>query len=459
VSCEFAFPATSNEYCSDNMVLQAPNTDWLAQAAALMPDAVALITDDGHAVSYAHLDEMAARAADRYADAGVSAGDVTPVAIGDVDADLIAGLWARWRLGMAPIVVDARSAVHARWAKKAEALADAAQQSESQLHTVVLTSGSSGEPRPVRLTHRNVATAIAASVHRLGNSSADRWLLTLPLFHIGGLSILWRSAAAGGAAVIHRRFQPDRVAAAFRNGSVTVASLVPTMLYRLLEVDPGPYPGMRAVLLGGAAASRELVERGLEAGLPILQTYGMTETCSQVTTVVPGEEIDSLGTAGRPLPGVTIRTGEVGVGEIVVSGEMVSPGYLGEADRENGHPTGDIGYVDENGRLVVLGRADGMVVTGGENVHPNRVANILSGHPAIAEVEVVGIPDPEWGQALVAIVVGTAAAQASIESWARQELLRHEIPKKWIFVDALPLQAGGKVDRVALDDIARGEIS
>ena len=234
-----------------------------------------------------------------------------------------------------------------------------------------------------------------------------------------------------------------------------MASFVPTMLYRLLEVDPGPFVGMRGLLLGGAAANRELVERGLEAGLPVLQTYGMTEACSQVATVLPGAAVESLGTAGRPLSGVTITTGEAGVGEIVIDGPMVFPGYLGEPDREGGHHTGDIGYVDESGRLVVLGRADDMVVTGGENVYPDRVAEVLSGHRSTDQVEVVSVPDPEWGQTLVAIVVGERTSRLDLESWARELLPRHEIPKRWAFVDELPLQAGGKVDKEALYDIAR----
>jgi O-succinylbenzoic acid--CoA ligase len=296
---------------------------------------------------------------------------------------------------------------------------------------------------------------VRSSQLRLGNSADDRWLLTLPLFHIGGLSILWRSAAVGGAVVIHQKFDADRVAAAIKGGLVTMASVVPTMLYRILEADGGPYTGMRGVLLGGAAASRELVERALDAGLPVLQTYGMTEACSQIATVVPGEARDSLGTSGRPLDRIEIATGEAGVGEIIVGGPAVSPGYLGQPDRSGGHSTGDIGYLDENGRLVVLGRADDMVITGGENVYPAQVADVIGRHREVDQVQVVGMPDAEWGQTLVAIAVGDAAAQGRIEAWVQQRLPRHEIPKRWVFVEAMPLQAGGKVDRTALYEIAR----
>ncbi|MDJ0952520.1 MAG: AMP-binding protein [Acidimicrobiia bacterium] len=433
-------------------------TDWLARAAGEDPDATALVENDGTSLSYGRLDDFATREAQRIRDSGFEPGQVTLVPIGEVGGPLVVMLWGAWRARVVPMLIDHDSPLLAEWVSTLRQLSRQAPMpvAESPLHTVVLTSGSSGVPRAVRLTHDNVAAAVASSARQLGNTGDDRWLLTLPLFHVGGLSILWRSAAAGGSVVIHRSFRPRRVAAAIRAGEVSMASFVPTMLYRLLAVDPGPYSGMRAVLLGGAAANRELVERGLDAGLPILQTYGMTEACSQVATVLPGEAVESLGTAGRPLPGITIATGEAGVGEIVIDGPMVSPGYLGEPDRRGGHHTGDIGYVDDNGRLVVLGRVDDMVVTGGENVYPGRVAEVLSGYRNVEQVEVVGVPDPEWGQALVAIVVGEDISRADLEAWARERLSRHEVPKRWAFRQELPLQAGGKVDRAALDEIARG---
>ena len=151
---------------------------------------------------------------------------------------------------------------------------------------------------------------------------------------------------------------------------------------------------------------------------------------------------------------VDVTTGGVGFGEIVISGPAVSPGYLGEPDRVGGHRTGDIGYLDDKGRLVVVGRADDMVITGGENVYPERVADLLNRHESIRQVQVVGVPDPEWGQALVAVAVGDADDRDGIEEWAQKHLPRHEIPKRWVFVDALPTQPGGKVDRMAIHDIA-----
>ncbi len=296
------------------------DTDWLARTATTSPKATALVDDDGTHLSYEDLDAMATVVADRIRATGLTPGSIRLVEVGHVDRDLVAELWGTWRAEVAALVVDRESPI---LTLSADRVANWLSLRAPAVHTIVLTSGSAGDPRPVRLTRGNVIAAVNASQERLGNDADDRWLLALPLFHIGGLSILWRSAAAGGTVVLHRKFDEQRVADSLRNGAVTIASFVPTMLYRLLEFDRGPYSGMRAVLLGGAAAQRQLVERGLDAGLPLLQTYGMTETCSQATTVVPGEAIESLGSAGRPLPGVTIMTGEVGVGEIVISGPTV----------------------------------------------------------------------------------------------------------------------------------------
>ena len=239
-----------------------------------------------------------------------------------------------------------------------------------------------------------------------------------------------------------------------RGGAVTMASLVPTMLHRILELNLGPYDRMKGVLLGGAAASRDLVERGLEAGLPILQTYGMTETCSQVATVAPGEGLESLGTAGRPLNGMRVSIDGGEVGEIVVDGAAVSPGYLGESDRCKGHRTGDLGYLDDDGRLVILGRIDDMVVTGGENVLPQRVAEVISRHRFVDRVEVVGVLDSEGKSRGLSAIGVAGATRRRIEGWARERLARHEVPKRWVFVEELPLLANGKVDRNALVELA-----
>ena len=175
------------------------------------------------------------------------------------------------------------------------------------------------------------------------------------------------------------------------------------------------------------------MERALEAGLPVLQTYGMTEACSQVATVVPGTAHAALGTAGPPLEGVEVTIDGNDPGEILIDGPAVSPGYLGEPDRVGPHRTGDIGYLDDAGHVV---------------------AAAIARHPGVTGVEVTGVPDPEWGQLVAAVVVADESARSELEQWSRRQLVRHQVPKRWVFVDTLPLLENGKVDRAAIQRLA-----
>jgi O-succinylbenzoic acid--CoA ligase len=298
----------------------------------------------------------------------------------------------------------------------------------------------------VILTEQNVAAAVEASQRRLRNGPHDRWLLTLPLFHVGGLSIVWRSLATGGSIELHRQFDPSAAIAALRGGSVTMASLVPTMLHRILERDPGPYEGLSAVLLGGAPANADLVERALLAGLPVLQTYGMTETGSQVATVERGTAAQALGTVGPPLDGFRVS---IEGGEIVVDGPAVSPGYTGEPPRIGAHRTGDLGYLDANGRLVVTARKGGVIVTGGENVYPAVVEAAIESILTTGQAVVFGTADDEWGEIVVAVVEARSDDIPKIMDEVRSQVARYEVPRRWVAVDALPLLANGKPDRSA----------
>lgn len=450
------------------------STDWLAVAAGVAPDAVALVEDDGTVITYGDLDELAACAVGQLG----RSFDLVPTGVMGfapfrVKSEVLAAMWATWRLGAAVMLVDPQgpllpggnAGAQERWGVSAfvtdleiagTPTRTAGVSDPEHLHTVLLTSGSGGEPRPVRLTHGNVEAAVRASLLRLGNTAMDRWLLTLPLHHIGGLSVLWRSAATGGAVVVHDVFSAHRAAQEMIDGTVTIASLVPTMLHRILDAEPGPYQQGCTVLLGGAAAGRDLVERALGAGLHVLQTYGMTEACSQVATVAVGEERESLGTAGRPLDGMRVLIDGDDPGEIVIEGPAISPGYLGEPNRSGPHHTGDFGRFDDAGRLVVLGRMDDMIVSGGENVYPDAVADIIRRHPVVDGAEVIGLPDPEWGEIVAAVVVADPDARGEIEEWARLQLARHQMPKCWVLVDDLPLLANGKIDRNSLLDLLRG---
>ena len=325
---------------------------------------------------------------------------------------------------------------------------------------IVQTSGSSGSPRGVMLTRGNVAAASAASQRHLGTSSSDVWLLALPLHHIAGLAILWRAAHDGALVEIHEGFVVDRFARSLGDGA-TWTSLVPTMLRRLLN-HGGRWPDVHGALVGGARVEPSLIEAAHEAGLAALPTYGMTETTAQVATVRPMEIAAASGSVGFPLPGVTVTIDAAPgrSGPIRVDGPTVSPGYVGEPPRAGPLDTNDIGYFDESGRLVVVGRADGVIITGGENVHPGRVEDVINSVSGVAACAVVGLPDADWGERVVAAVIVTEDADSILDRLAaecRSRLPAHSRPKQFSLVDELPLLANGKVDRRRLvEGLSRG---
>ena len=405
--------------------------EWAKIHAERDSDAPAVVSD-GSTLSYGELDRRADAHAGQLSDAGIGEGDLVAIDAAPVPETIVA-LVGTHRCGAAavprgPKAIDTSASI------------------DPAAYAVVPTSGSSGRPRGVILTDRNVAAAVDASQRRLGNGPHDRWLLTLPLFHVGGLSIVWRSLAAGGSIELHRQFDTDAAISALRGGVVTIASFVPTMLYRILERDSGPYAGLSAILLGGAPASVGLVERALLAGLPVLQTYGMTEAGSQVATVERGTALQALGTAGPPLSGFVVSIED---GEILVDGPAVSPGYAGEAPRVGAHRTGDLGHFDTEGRLIVTGRKDGVIVTGGENVFPSTVEAAIESIPTTGQAVVFGAADDEWGQIVVAVVEAPSGDLPQIVEGVRSLIARHEVPRRWIAVDALPSLANGKPDRLA----------
>lgn len=308
---------------------------------------------------------------------------------------------------------------------------------------VIYTSGTTGDPKGVRLTRSNWEAASQASVEHLGHGHEDTWLLAMPLHHVAGLGIVLRSAYAGGRVRLLRRFDPESFAGGLHSG-VTMASVVPTMLLRALDADPGPYAGLRAVLVGGGAIPHDVLERAWDAGIPALPTYGMTETCGQVATLRPGSPKDKK---ADPLPGVEIR---IGAGKRVeLRAPMLSPGYLGEPDRpaNSWYITGDLGELDDDGSVRILGRADELIISGGENVDPTEVAAVVEAHSAVDEALVVGVPSAEWGEVVGCVYEGGATIE-DLEAWARARLPAHAIPRLWRRVAELPRTELGELDRL-----------
>nr|WP_323192367.1 o-succinylbenzoate--CoA ligase [Halostella sp. PRR32] len=338
---------------------------------------------------------------------------------------------------------------------------------------VLYTSGTTGQPKAVSLTVGNMLANATASAFRLGVLPHDRWFDPLPMYHMGGLAPVVRSALYGTTVVIQREFDARETADALNERDATGISLVPTMLRRMLDAGETLSDSLRFVLLGGAPTPDALIERCGEAGVPVCPTYGLTETASQLATARPDEALDHLGTVGRPLSMTDVTVvGEDGEslpphesGELVVSGPTVTPGYYDDPDEtaaafgEHGLHTGDIGYVDEAGRLRVLNRREDRIVTGGENVDPIEVANVIRDHPDVRDVAVVGLDDPEWGERVAALVAREPAADGlspdAIRDHCAGRLTGYKHPWTVGFADELPRTASGTVDREAVRERLR----
>ncbi len=323
---------------------------------------------------------------------------------------------------------------------------------------IFFTSGTTGFPKGAALTFNNFYASTRASAERLGVDAHDRWLLTMPLYHIGGMSIIFRALIYDIEIVLHSGFDVDAVHHALVNENITHVSLVPTMLHRLLEKYPNfkPSSALRVILLGGASAPVNLLEKALSLNLPIALTYGLTEATSQVATSTPEQTRTKPGGLGKPLQGTSIHivdqsdksltSGEVG--EIVVSGGTVMQGYLGAPHSNHRLHTGDIGYLDSDGDLWVLTRRTDLIVSGGENIYPEEVERALLSHPAISDACVFGIANSEWGQSVMAaVVLREPCSEEVIIQFARAKLSRYKIPRNIIFTESLPHTASGKLMR------------
>ena len=313
---------------------------------------------------------------------------------------------------------------------------------------VLYTSGTTGEPKGVRLTLANHVASALGCQQVLGSTDADRWLLVLSPNHVGGLAVFLRSVICNQPLVTVARFDEAEVLAAIEAEHPTLVSMVPTMVERVLGAGGlGPLRGLRAILVGGAPAPAGQVRRWVELGLTVCPSYGLTETCSQVTMVPPGGAAELAGTAGPVCPHATIALAD---GEVVVSGPSVSPGYVspvltsGLAD--GAFATGDLGRL-ENGVLTVLGRRDDTIITGGENVHPDEVEAVLRAQPRVVDAAVAGRSDELWGQVVAAWVVADGVTQAELEAWCRERLPSFKVPRRWTFVERLPRGEGGKLLR------------
>lgn len=425
---------------------------------------LAVVADDG-ALTYGELDEAASRAARRLAALGVRGGDrvATTLPPGAAFAALLHGAP---RVGAALVPFSHRLPAadlgRVRESSGARVLVDRPLEGDEAdvplrttmdagaPHTVIHTSGTTSAPKAVVLTAGNHHASARASARALGVQVDDRWLCVLPLFHVGGLAILLRSSIYATTAVVHERFEADRVRSALEQGEVSLASFVSTMLHRLREAGLETAPGLRAVLLGGGPIPVDLLDWARERGLPVAPTYGMTETASQIVTVPPADALRGE-RSGEPLKGVRLRIAPDG--EILVRGPMVAPGQVDEAGWLH---TGDLGSLDSRGRLTVDGRLKDVIVTGGENVMSGRVEEALRAHPAVIDAGVAGLADAEWGERVAAwVVVSGEVSDSELAEHCRKLLAPFEVPKEIRCVSELPRNATGKLRRSELHGLGR----
>ncbi|HSH01966.1 MAG TPA: o-succinylbenzoate--CoA ligase [Anaerolineae bacterium] len=337
----------------------------------------------------------------------------------------------------------------------------------NQISHLLFTSGTTGHPKAVQLSFHNHFYSAIASAFRLGLQPHDRWLSCLPLYHVGGLAVIFRSCLYGTAVTLHQKFDLDAINHDLDTQPITLISLVPTMLYRLLNSRQTWPDSLRLVLLGGAAATPDLVHRAHAHNIPIATTYGLTEASSQVATMRPDDVLRKPGSVGRPLLFTTVTILDDDgqpcppnqYGELTVSGPAIMSGYYQNETathktlRDGRLHTGDIGYLDEDGDLWLVQRRSDIIITGGENVYPAEVERLFLDHPAVAAICVVGLPHPEWGQQVAALIVPTPDAPPPAQltplllTHARHHLASYKLPRTITYTDHLPQTANGKIHR------------
>jgi len=482
--------------------------NWLMQRAFLTPNRIAVQYREEE-VTFLQLHEAAAKRAKQLAAIGVSRGDVVALLMNNSleMIKIIHGLYyigaivllqntrltpteLEWQLSDSKakfLVVDDELAERVAGFKSIHITKTSdfsfLQEREylirneydlDDIATIMYTSGTTGKPKGVLQTYGNHWWSAVGSVLNLGLKETDSWLAAVPFFHISGLSILMRSVIYGISVYVMRGFDAEKANKAIMEGKATIMSVVNTMLQQMVsKLGDNTYPTtLRCMLLGGGPAPRALLEFCRDKGVPVYQTYGMTETASQIVTLAPEYSLAKLGSAGKPLFSAQIRIEKDGrkaaanePGEIVVKGPSVTKGYLNREDvtaevmRDGWFYTGDIGYLDEEGFLYVLDRRSDLIISGGENVYPAEIEAVLLSHEAVEEAGVTGISDETWGQvpcAFVKMSKGHHVTEIELYNFCKERLAKYKVPKHIYFVDELPRNASKKLLRRKLLELISG---
>ncbi|MCK1994881.1 o-succinylbenzoate--CoA ligase [Peribacillus muralis] len=475
--------------------------NWLKNRAHLSPDRPA-IEFEGQTYSFLELHTLSEKMACRLASAGLKSGDTSAVLFRN-HIDGVVAIHALFYLGVKIVMLNNKlTAKELAWqiedsgasylvsersfASKlddidgilpdlpllliehlpVEGAAEILQQFYLEdTATIMYTSGTTGNPKGVIQTFGNHWWSAVGSVLNLGLHEGDSWYCAVPIFHVSGLSILMKSVIYGMKVVLAERFDEREANRAIQERGVTIISVVPTMLNRMVhDLKESGYPdSFRCILLGGGPAPVHLLEACKEKKIPVYQSYGMTETSSQIVTLAPEYSMTKIGSAGKPLFPSQLKVEQDGklcepgmAGEIVVSGPNVTKGYFNRLDAtqqaiiDGWLYTGDLGYLDEEGFLYVLDRRSDLIISGGENVYPAEIENVLSRHPDVFEAGVTGTEDEKWGQVPLAFVVlhqGAEQSESDLLDYCRESLASYKIPRNVIFCDRLPRNGASKLLR------------
>ena len=435
--------------------------DPLSRFAHEKPGQLALVTGSGEAFSALELDRAAEYFASELVRLGASAGTVVALE-GKPGPTWLAALAGCWRLGAIAAPLNHRlpasenelaaqtMGCDMRWTPSEELFPNTIAASPVNIPVEwspdrplirVCTSGSTGAPRCVELLASQLHSSALASTERLGHQSSDRWLVCLPVNHVGALAAIYRCLHNQVTLELHPGYDGATVARRLDSGEISLVSLVPSMLEDILNTrGEQSFPAsLRVILLGGAACGESLLDRCRPASLPVALTWGMTEAASQLATRVPGD----LSPLDEGLPPLSCVSVEVDAsGRLVVDSPM-SRGRL---------VTTDMGELTPSGRVRILGRSDDLIIRGGENMYPGEIENVLRLHPGVTDAVVLPQADTRLGQVPVALVQAGDIDVESLRDWCREHLAGFKIPARFIAIDEMPRTSAGKVDRQRLKE-------
>lgn len=477
--------------------------NWLYKRASLTPNRIAFITEEGQC-TFAELNKRAVQMAYRFGTLGIKKGDhIAILAKNNLRSVLVINalhyigaviiflnnrltsyelLWQIKDSDAKMLIYDPTYSDKVNNLKKYNQLLDffsydelsdikqtkVPLQFEIDLESneaIIYTSGTTGYPKGVMLTYGNHWWSAIASSLNLGLYHEDCWLACVPIYHVSGLSILMRGLIYGIPVVLQESFNPELVNYAIFKRDVTIVSVVSAMLTNLLEdLGTSNYPEkFRCMLLGGGPVPYSLLQECKAHRVPVFQTYGMTETASQIATLAPEYMLKKMGSAGKALFPVQLKienneipTKPGEVGEIVVKGPNVTKGYYNRPEQtektiqDGWLYTGDIGYFDEDGFLYILDRRTDLIISGGENVYPAEIETVLLSHEAIEDAGVTGIKHEKWGEVPVAFVKirdGRNVNEKQIIAFCEKRLARYKVPVSVYFVNYIPRNASKKLLR------------